>query len=199
MVGRASVSNVSERDRKLCEVAISILEGAPSERLNVVVLNKALFYTDLVALRDFGHTLSGAEYLALKMGPVVAGYEKRLIRALDTLGWAEQLTGAGMAKPIRKVASPVEFKFLNESERHLARRAGDAFGGLTSTWVSSHSHDNPGWKTAWSLSAERNGAGTPINMVLALQQIDEDDEWLACDLTAEEREVIDSKSPPAEL
>jgi hypothetical protein len=186
--------NVSERDRRICEVAISILDGAPSRRLNVVVLNKALFYADLKALRDYGDTLTGSTYLALPNGPTIKGYDKHLVKPLELLGWAEQIQ-EGVAKPLRKIATPDEFRFMSDEQRRLAREMGEKLGHFTSAKASQLSHKNAGWKVARSYGEEQNGRGIQINLVLAMQQLDahDDDDWLSAAFTADELNSIESK------
>ncbi len=189
------MSAVSERDQRICEAAICILDGAASKRLNIVVLNKALFYADLVALRDHGDTLTGATYLALPNGPTIKSYDRHLVRPLTGLGWAVQEV-MGPAKPMRKIATPDEFAFLTRGQQDLAREMGRKFEGITSAGASDLSHMNPGWVAAYDRAMQDNGRGKPINLVLALQQLDsEPDPWLDQDLTASERSVIESDSP----
>ena len=88
-----------EKSLRLVEAAAVLLEGAPHHALNVTNLNKALFYLDLVALRDRGDTITRTTYLALTQGPVVAKYPTRLVQALENARLARQIT-SGMAKPI---------------------------------------------------------------------------------------------------
>jgi len=79
---------------------MALLQGAPAGQLNIVVLNKALFYTDLLALRDFGQTITQERYVALPQGPVIDNYAGKIVRALDAAGLAEQIE-VGLAKPVR--------------------------------------------------------------------------------------------------
>ena len=71
-----------EIEQRLCEATMAILQNVPSHRLNIVLVNKALFYADLYALREFGKTITATAYLGLPQGPVVANYPKRVVSAL---------------------------------------------------------------------------------------------------------------------
>lgn len=54
--------------------------------------------------------------------------------------------------------------------------------------ISEISHQNVAWQTAI-----RKGNGTPINMVLALDQVAADDPWLDEPVTEQERATIDAQ------
>src|SRR4051812_10790778 len=94
------------RVSKLMETAMAVLQATPERQLKIVVLNKALFYLDLLALRDLGETVTGQEYVALPQGPVLDNYRTTLVNALTASGYAEQLhvrswPDGHLAKPIR--------------------------------------------------------------------------------------------------
>src|SRR5437773_2192449 len=94
---------------KLLEAAMALLQASPRQQLNIVVLNKALFYLDLHALRDLGKTVTDQEYVALPQGPVVDSYKNILIKPLVEGGMAEQLreaAGEYTWKPLR-VKTPI--------------------------------------------------------------------------------------------
>jgi len=166
---------------KLISAAAAILDEIESKQLNIVVLNKALFYLDLYALRDLGETVTGAQFVALKNGPVVASYKTRLVAALRDHGVAEQyLEYSGYGKPVKLIDSD-KAEPLKNSEHRLVRDIAASFSGTTSAMAVDYSHHNPGW-----IAAKRKGVGTPINMLLAMQQLAHDDPWLDEELTEEE-------------
>ena len=167
------------RDR-LIEAAMAILEAAGGP-LNIVVLNKALFYLDLYALRDHGQTVTGQAYVALPMGPVVAKYDKRLVGELEKRGLAEQFA-LGKAKPVQVTTPLGSFPHLSADEVALAREIGTVAADATSWGVSEFSHDNAGWRIAFE-----GGLGGPnkrpklVDMNIALQQLveEDDDPWMS--------------------
>jgi hypothetical protein len=172
---------------KLTEAAMAVLQASPERKLNITVFNKALFYLDLYALRDLGDVVTGMDYVALPQGPVLDSYSAGLVRPLTNAGLAEQLD-EGKAKPIRALRTVTQFAYLSASELSLAEMIGGSFSSFTSKAVSDHSHNNPGWKLAFRGYVEGRPAHK-INMMLALQQLDEPDDddiaWLDAPLDTE--------------
>jgi hypothetical protein len=169
---------MGNRTNKLMEASMALLQAAPDGQLNIVVLNKGLFYLDLIALRDVGRTVTGERYVALPQGPVVEGYGTKIVKALEAAGLAEQLVD-GRARPVRITKRLPSFKCLTDTEVQLAGEVAKAVSPFTSRLLSDYSHHNSGWLLA------RRGAieGLPapeINMRVALQQIAwaDDDDWM---------------------
>jgi hypothetical protein len=161
--------DTSDRSR-LIEAAMAVLWAVPDHTLNITVLNKALFYLDLVWLRDHGKTVTGQTYVAVAQGPVVAKYEQRLVERLERDGLAKQ-EARGMAKPVVALKRPDPLKIFPAQE--AAELVAKVFSRKSSKKASDYSHENPGWKIAF-----RDGKPTPIDMEIALQQICNDDAWL---------------------
>lgn len=166
-----------DRRERLTEAAVALLSASPSRRLLTTNLNKALFYLDLSALIDGGRTLTGSAYVALEQGPVVARYQDRLLKPLVEGGLAEQLR-EGEAMPVQLIVPKQRYRFLSETDLLAAKRIGDVFGRSTAKWASDFSHANPGWILARKES-EVDKRPRPINMLVAMQQLADDDEWLA--------------------
>lgn len=169
--------STTEKGERLLEAAAAVLNAAPDHRLNAVVLNKALFYLDLASLRDRGATVTQNSYIALQNGPVVAKYEQRLIRQLESRGIAKQISEWDGAKPILLESCPQHFQFVDADALILASAVTSFFALATSRQASNYSHENPGWELAWH-EFQRTGKPTAINMRIALQQIIEDDPWM---------------------
>lgn len=169
---------MEKKTNKLMEATMAVLQSSPDRQLNIVVLNKALFYLDLYALRDLGQAITEQEYVALPQGPVVDGYRSAIIRPLTEAGLAEQLQ-VNKAKPVRVVKQLARWDHLSGTELSIAQQVGASFTPLTSTAVSRFSHENPGWRLAYR-SYVPGGPFPRINMRLALQQLceDDDDPWL---------------------
>lgn len=166
-----------------------LLLAAPAHRLNAVTLNKALFYLDIAALRDQGETVTHNTYVALEHGPVVAKYQKRLIAALEERGIAKQLEEWDGSKPVTLVSA--RKPKLNADTVILALEIARYFSGMSSARASEFSHKNPGWAMAWEESLA-TGKTRPIDLRIAMQQIIEDDPWLAQPLSAEEQPHLES-------
>ncbi|MCB1745201.1 MAG: SocA family protein [Gammaproteobacteria bacterium] len=160
---------------RVTEAAMAILQATPLRQLGITVVNKALFYADLCALRDLGETMTGSGYIALPQGPVVNHYERSLVKSLEHLGLAEQTT-EGWEKPLVVRRSLRTFETLTDDQVGIAELVSRKIQGKSATWVSEYSHENDAWITAF-----RTGTGSPINMIAAMQQILEDDRWLTED------------------
>lgn len=167
----------SEKSERLIEAASAILNAAPRQRLNAVVLNKALFYLDLTSLRDTGATVTRNTYIALQQGPVIARYPSRLIAALENRGIGKQISEWDGSKPILLEKCPPHFRFVGADEMILVSAVTSYFADVSSHKASEFSHENHGWKLAWD-TYRRSGTPTAVNMRIALQQIVEDDPWM---------------------
>ncbi len=167
----------NEKCDRLIEAASAVLNAAPNRRLNVVVLNKALFYLDLASLRDRAATITGNTYIAIQQGPVVARYPQRLIGQLEARGLGKQISEWNGAKPIFLETYPEHFKFIDADAMSLVSAVTAFFSDATSRQASDYSHENPGWQLAWN-EYLRTNKPSAINMHVALQQIVEDDPWM---------------------
>ncbi len=167
----------NEKSQRLIEAASAVLNAAPDRRLNIVVLNKALFYLDLASLRDRGATITHNAFIAIQNGPVIAKYPRRLISQLETRGIARQVSLWDGSKPIVLESCPPHFTFLDSDAMILASAVTTFFADASSRQASDYSHENPGWKRAW-IESQRTGKPSAVNMRVAMQQIIEADPWM---------------------
>jgi hypothetical protein len=172
-------------DTPLLKAALAILQKAGG-KLNIVVLNKALFYLDLYALLEFGHTVTGIPYVALPYGPVVKDYPKRLVKALEEAGLAHQEPD-GLNKPmVADSCLPVDLApEVNPLVDHVVAHIGQ----FTSSEAVDYAHQNPGWRMAREQTKPPRPA-EEINMMLALQQLAAEDPWLSAPLTPDEAHAL---------
>jgi uncharacterized phage-associated protein len=187
---------MGNENTKLIEASMALLQAVPDQQLKIVALNKALFYLDLIALRDVGHVVTDQKYVALPMGPVVENYPNRVVKALVSSGYAEQLT-VGAARPLHVVRPYKEYKHLDDTVLAMAADMGRLFVRFTSTLLSDYSHKNPGWLIARQRYVEGRQA-PEINMRIAMQQLGHDDnDWLDsgidADLLAKAEQADDAK------
>lgn len=167
--------------KRLIEAAAAILEFTPQKKLNIVVLNKALFYLDLACLRDFGQPMSDNTFIALRQGPVVAKYPQRLIKAMSDEGIADQETTSGDAQPIALRKSLDHFEFINDHSKRVIQNIALWFSTKTSNEASEFAHENLGWKIAYQEGQGKNQPPKPINLHIAMQQIIDSDPWMDSD------------------
>ncbi len=161
---------------RLVEAATALLFAAPRHEMQITNLNKALFYLDLVALRDHGDTVTHQTYIALKQGPVVANFEKRLVAELEARQLARQ-TQRGASKPLVLTGQPVE-PYHTAMDTETVARVAAYFAEKTAKEASDYSHENPGWRIAWNDGAGASGPPKPIDLHLAMLQVLDDDPWL---------------------
>ena len=162
----------------LLEASVLLLAAAGGE-LPITSLNKALFYLDLCALRDFGRQATGAEYLALRAGPVVASYERRVIKALERAGIAQQDEDESGAKPMCLIAEYTPH-ILDTELINSAQRIGKWAKAKSPKELSDFSHKNVAWQLAWQAGLAEGGTGyaAPLNLRLAMQQVLDADPWV---------------------
>jgi len=165
---------------KLMEATMAVLQATPKQQLNIVVLNKALFYLDLYALRDLGKAVTGQKYVALPQGPVVDQYKTKIVASLSRKGLAEQIDGQHGAKPMRVIQSLEHFAHLTADELNIANEMGEGLNRITSNAFSAFSHSNPGWILARQKYDSRSNPAPLINLRFAVQQLADDDEdgWI---------------------
>lgn len=161
----------TERTR-IVEAAMAILQATPERQLGITVMNKALFYADLCALRDLGGTITRAGYVALPQGPVLNHYERSLVKKLDALRLAEQIRD-GWEKPLIVRKELDSFTLLTPDEVGIAQLVARRIHSKTAAWVSEYSHENEAWQLAF-----RQQTGAPISMTIAMQQVLEEDPWM---------------------
>lgn len=168
--------------------AAKLLMGYAGGSLQRTHLNKALFYLDLYWLADRGQTFTGTKYVALPNGPVVDNYRTVLIEPL--------INSHGAIEEIVHVSPGIEGKLIHlrnpvtpPTDQHLellARRVIDIVKSAVD--ISEVSHQNLAWGHSFAL-----GSGTPINMVLALEQVSEEDPWVNEDFTPEEQAYFEHR------
>jgi hypothetical protein len=183
------VAVAHESNGRLLEAAAALLSAAPSKELQTTNLNKALFYLDLYCLRDLGHVVTQNTFMALPEGPVVAKYDKRLIEALQKQGIAEQVK-SGRSLLVKLIKMPGALKFLGAREIAIAAQVSLRCANATAREVSDFSHDNPGWQIAFASGLEGGKPAKPINLLIAMQQIVDEDPWLKEPLSPELKSAL---------
>ena len=167
-------------------LASRALIAAAGGAMQITNLNKALFYFDLVCLRDEGATYTGVQYVALEHGPVVNNYRAVLVEGLANTGFVEasdQPIFQYVSTTLRNVGVVPDLG--SEARNAAAHHIGELAGGRRAVEMSELSHRNLGWR-----AAIRAGEGTGIQLPVAMQQIVESDAWFSRDLDGEEHAAI---------
>lgn len=166
-----------DREGALVEAAAALLEGAGG-RLPITSLNKAVFYLELESLLKSGATVTGATFLALPAGPVVAKYDKRLVGALESAGIAQQDEAEdGLTKPVCLIRTPTR-ELLSETQWQDAHRVGAWAATKSPSELSRLSHENAGWQLAWQAGLGVKRPAVKIDLHIAMQQLLSKDPWL---------------------
>lgn len=163
------MSPIGEKRARARDAAVIALQGAGGS-LRAVVFQKALFYSELLALRDLGRPIIDTTFMAIQMGPVVANAHRKLIPDMDGAGLAQQ-TEHGKMKPLRltDVGWHYTSTLIDDPEVEILKRVGRDLADVTSDFISKVSHANPGWDLAWRTGQGAGLPPQPINMLLALQ------------------------------
>lgn len=185
-------------NRERLQRAARVLIGrVPQRSIQLTNLNKALFYFDLVCLRDHGNTYTGATYVALQHGPVVQNYKSELTEKLTADGRVRLVLEDTWGHPSKRLALVGEPEDLGDADLDAAAaRVAERLGTDRATEVSRLSHENLAW-----LVAHGRGKGTKMDMRLAMHQVMDDDDWMSADLTTEERRDLERRDagPMVEL
>lgn len=173
----ASKGEILDQQAKAASALLSLADG---HELKAVVFQKAMFYSDLVALRDLGRTITGSAYTAAPLGPMLTNFTK-LVAHLKSKRIAIQVSD-GDALPIRALL-PFSDN-LHDDEREIVRMVSARASNWTSTAASDYSHKNIGWIIGRDAPLKR------INLVLAMQQLVDDDTWLEEPVTPDEVDAV---------
>jgi len=173
-------------DAEQLHLASRALIAAAGGAMQITNLNKALFYFDLICLRDEGAAYTGAHYVAIEHGPVVNDYRRVVVEGLKRtrlVEVSEERFYQHVSTTLRNIG--VDPDLGSDARNAAARRVGELAGGRRAVEMSELSHHNLGWRAAFQA-----GAGSRIHLAVAMQQIVESDEWLSAELDAEERAFV---------
>jgi uncharacterized phage-associated protein len=189
----ATKKEQNERLERLIEATVALLENAPGRRMQVTNLNKALFYLDLLSLRDKGRTVTDNVYVALEQGPVMNGYQNEL-ETLSRIGLLRQ-DDNGMDKPVVLQCGRDTYRYMDDYLRATAAEVSRRIAAKSATDVSKFSHKNPGWISAYGRGKPNSRGAMPINMRVAMQQVVDDDPWLTSPPDEEVSRCIGAAEP----
>lgn len=122
-------------------------EGDP--RCGATKLNKILFYSDFLAYKELGRSISGESYQKLEHGPA----PRAIVPAVEAMAeagdcaWARRSYHGFELKKLIPLREPDLVDFSGE-EVALVQKVLRQLDGLNATQVSDLSHEFPGWQAA---------------------------------------------------
>ena len=152
-------------DKYLIDAAVRILASVSDGHLDVIKLNKILFYLDLKSLLECGETVTHKDFIAIKQGPVILNYRKCLVDSMKEKGLIA-VEGDTLILLNRTV---FDGKFYSDEFLYVLDISND-----DSFW--DWYKENIGWQIAYREGLGRGRKPQFINMHLAMQQI-VDDNW----------------------
>jgi hypothetical protein len=144
-IGWAWVPNWPYERAKFQELIVFIArECADHPSFGDTYLNKALFFSDAVALQTLGRPITGARYQKLPFGPAA----RALLPVRDELVARGDLTVEMVGtRRVSRAVRDADLGLFSEDEIAIVRQIIDALRGLWATEVSDLSHAlSPGWK-----------------------------------------------------
>ena len=110
-------------------------------------LNKLLFYSDFIAYAQLGHSITGAEYMALEWGPV----PKRLVPVREEMLFDDEIIieERGLQKRVVPQRAPDQEQFAPE-ERKIVNNVVELLRYRDAETITELSHGFLGWRAAWA-------------------------------------------------
>ncbi len=133
---------------KIANIVIYYLQHSKPDFNDKLKLNKQLFYTDFTHYKNYGSSITGLSYRAIKYGPVPANYDN-VFAYLEN----EQLVTPqflklpnGGAREVFVSDADFEKKLFNESELETLNKIIERFADISSWDIVDLSHEEKAWK-----------------------------------------------------
>jgi hypothetical protein len=131
-----------ERDKFRELIVFIAYRCADDPNFGDTFLNKALFFSDALALQHFGKPLTGARYQKLKWGPAPRALLPLRDELIEERVVTVEVVGDRRVTRATRDALPV----FSDEEVDLVEQVIDAFRGMWAIHVSDVSHElSPGW------------------------------------------------------
>ncbi len=135
---------------KLRNLILFIGAHTKVSQLGLTKLYKLIYFSDVLALRDLDHSITGSDYIKYEHGPVPSRGEKS-IKQLRKDGCIESklidLDNSTQMNRIKSCAM-ANTKVFTEGELAIVDRVCSDFGKLTASALSELSHKEPAWVAA---------------------------------------------------
>ncbi len=137
---------------KLKNLILHIGANPHVQNLGETKLWKLIYFIDVTALRETGHTVTGSEFIRYDHGPVPSRGErslKQLSRDGEISIVQEQFPSYRINRVV--VTNPPAAKVFSAAELELVGRICREHGGKTAAYLSELSHREPAWHYAGHL------------------------------------------------
>jgi uncharacterized phage-associated protein len=136
-------------DRKLSEIIVHLGQHPNVSDLGLTKLWKLIFFIDAKALRDFGESVTGSEFIKYEHGPVPSRGD-RFLKKLVKVGevTAVQRSVGGKILNEIKAARSADLTAFSFEERQLIDSVCVELGRKSAAVLSDLSHKEPSWHYA---------------------------------------------------
>ena len=124
-------------------------KSACDDKFGRLKLNKLMYFSDFGFYRESGESISGAEYMRIKNGPVPRQMKPLLEMAFESGTLTERVIQKGahkLQKP--EVVGDVDYSSLSPAELRWIDAVIEKYSDFNGTEMSDISHLEPGWKAA---------------------------------------------------
>lgn len=130
----------------LSEMVVFFSHTLPSFKTK---MNKMLFYSDFLAFRESGQSISGATYKAIPYGPVPEKYES-IFENLSTsdvidIQYESKPDGSKIEKLVGREDRPLNSAKFSEKELEILQKVAEKFRGVNSSGIVDISHQETAW------------------------------------------------------
>ena len=114
--------------------------------LGTTKLYKLLYFADATCLREYGHSMSGSEYIKYEHGPVPSRGEKaiKILRKENAILVNPEVHYGMQLDAIRATVEP-DFSLFDKSELDVLTRIAQTKGAASARLLSEESHLEPAW------------------------------------------------------
>jgi uncharacterized phage-associated protein len=136
-------------DRKLSELIVLLGQHPRVSNLGLTKLWKLIFFIDAKALRDFGLSVTGSEFIKYEHGPVPSRGDKflrKLVKSGEVTS-AQRSVGGRILNEVT-AARAADLSVFTTEERGVIDTVCGEFGRKTAYELSVLSHKEPSWHYA---------------------------------------------------
>ena len=144
---------------KLRNLILFIGTHAKVAQLGLTKLNKLIYYSDVIALRELGHSTTGSDYIKYDHGLVPSRGEK-FIKELKKEGAIEsRIVDLGKSAKMNRIKSlrSAETKHFSQPELEIMDRVCSVYGPWKAKALSDLSHREPALAAAGKLDKPYSG------------------------------------------